>query len=205
VVFNLLIGKIFTMLSIVKHIKLHGLEATVDKFKLKMRDYGHKIHLKYNQLESNYNFQEVQECRGLILDSKTFNVISLSFFKFFNIQEAHAHAIDWDSAIFYKKLDGCLEENIILITEEGEKTIKEICETKFFGKVQSFDIESNKIVFDEIVGHSIKKNINNWFEIELEDGSIIKLTANHRVWLPNLKCYRAVSDLMPDDEFLVIP
>lgn len=96
------------MLQIQKFIRTYGLDAAVDTFKLKMRHYGHKVHLKYDQLESSYANPEVQECRGLILDAITWDVISLSFFKFFNIQEGYAHPIDWNTAIIYEKLDGSL-------------------------------------------------------------------------------------------------
>ena len=48
-------------LALIKEIKEFGLEATVAKFNLTIRDYGHKILLKYSQIESqnfqnNYNF-----------------------------------------------------------------------------------------------------------------------------------------------------
>jgi hypothetical protein len=95
-------------LQVVKYIKKHGLEKTVSDFKLKCRIYPNKIHLKYDQLESSYANPEVQECRGLILDANTWEVISCSFFKFFNIQEGYAHPIDWNTAIVYEKLDGSL-------------------------------------------------------------------------------------------------
>jgi len=55
-------------LSIVKYIKEHGLDNAIDTFKLTCKDYGYKILLKYSQIESDMSFQEVQECRGLILE-----------------------------------------------------------------------------------------------------------------------------------------
>jgi len=126
------------------------------------------------------------------------------FTKFFNSGESNAHKIDWGTAKILEKMDGCCHEDTILITDDGEMTIREICETKYLGKVLSFDLETNEPVYDEIVDYSVKKNINNWFEIELEDGTTVKLTGNHKVWLPNLECYRRVDELSEDDEFLLI-
>jgi T4 RnlA family RNA ligase len=96
------------VLKIQAFIRAHGLDHAVETFKLKMRHYGHKVHLKYNQLESSYAHPEVQESRGLILEADTWDVMSLSFYKFFNIQEGYAHPIDWESAIVYEKMDGSL-------------------------------------------------------------------------------------------------
>jgi hypothetical protein len=96
------------VLHIQKFLREKGLDEAVSTFKLKMRHYGHKVHLKYDQLESSYAHPEVQECRGLILDAVTWEVISLSFYKFFNIQEGYAHPIDWNTAVVYEKLDGSL-------------------------------------------------------------------------------------------------
>ena len=193
------------MLAIQKYLEKHGLDKTISDFKLKTRDYGHKILLKYDQLVSPtlMALPEMQDCRGLVLEKGTWKVMCLSFRKFFNAGEGNAAKIDWRTARILEKLDGCCHEDTILITEDGEMTIREICETEYSGKVLSFDLETNEPVYDEIVEYSVKKNINNWFEIELEDGTTVKLTGNHKVWLPNLECYRRVDELTEDDEFLL--
>ena len=95
-------------LSIVKYIKEHGLDNAVHTFKLKCKDYGHKILLKYDQLESDSSFQEVRECRGLILEKGTWKVMSLAFTRFFNSAETHAPKIDWETACVMEKADGSL-------------------------------------------------------------------------------------------------
>ena len=95
-------------LSIVTFIKAHGLDKAVKNFKLKMKDYGHKVLLKYDQIESDMSLSEVQECRGLILEKDTWKVLSLAFKKFFNSAEGHAVRIDWDTAWIFEKLDGSL-------------------------------------------------------------------------------------------------
>jgi hypothetical protein len=69
-------------LSIVTYIKAHGLDKAVKDFKLKMKDYGYKILLKYDQIESDMSFSEVQDCRGLVLERDTWKVMSLAFRKF---------------------------------------------------------------------------------------------------------------------------
>jgi|TARA_B110000259_G_scaffold161639_1_gene185866 hypothetical protein len=95
-------------LAIVKYIKEHGLEATIDDFKLKFRDYGHKVILKYDQIKSSYQHEETRDARGLVLEKGTWKVMSMTFRKFFNTQEGFAAKIDWDNTHVYEKCDGTL-------------------------------------------------------------------------------------------------
>lgn len=100
------------------------------------------------------------------------------------------------------KIDGCLSEDTMLETDDGLKTIKYICETKYGGRVLSFDFNNNTLSYNTITNHSIKENIDNWYEIELENGGKLKVTGNHKIWLPELKCFRSVENLMENDTFL---
>jgi len=104
-----------------------------------------------------------------------------------------------------EKLDGCLDENTLLETEDGLMTIREICETKYDGNIKSFDIEKKQIIYTKITNHSIKSNIKNkkWFEIELENGKKLLLTENHQVWIPSLKCWKRADELTGEEELLV--
>jgi T4 RnlA family RNA ligase len=100
------------MLAIQKFINKNGLAKAITKFNLKSRVYENKILLKYDQLSapSLMAEQEVQECRGLILEINSWKVMSLAFTKFFNAEEGNAHKIDWDSAHVLEKLDGtCIQ------------------------------------------------------------------------------------------------
>jgi T4 RnlA family RNA ligase len=100
------------MLAIQKYLLANGLEKTVAKFELKTREYENKVLLKYDQLcgPSMMANQEVQECRGIILEKGSWKVMSLAFTKFFNAEESNAHKIDWETAHVLEKLDGsCIQ------------------------------------------------------------------------------------------------
>jgi hypothetical protein len=100
------------MLQIQKYIREHGIEKTINDFQLKTRVYDSKILLKYDQLVSPTLMAniEVQECRGLILEKGTWNVLSMAFTKFFNSGESNAHKIDWGTAKILEKMDGsCIQ------------------------------------------------------------------------------------------------
>ena len=64
--------------------------------------------LKYDQLNSDLGNEIVQECRGLILDANTYEVVCYPFNKFFNYGESHAASIDWRTAVVTEKLDGSI-------------------------------------------------------------------------------------------------
>jgi hypothetical protein len=96
------------MLSIVEYIKTNGIERAIKEFKLKTRVYDKKILLKYDQIDSSMGLSEVQDCRGLILERDTWEIMCLSFRKFFNNSEGHAARIDWDTAHVLEKLDGTM-------------------------------------------------------------------------------------------------
>jgi hypothetical protein len=96
------------MLAVIDYIKEHGLEKTLEDFKLKSRDYENKVLIKYDQISSSMGEEIVQDCRGLILEKGTWNIMSLSFRKFFNAEEGHAAKVDWDTAKVLTKEDGSM-------------------------------------------------------------------------------------------------
>ena len=64
--------------------------------------------LNYNQIASPMAEVICQECRALLLEMGTWNVVSRSFFKFFNYGQPEAHPVDWATARVQEKLDGTL-------------------------------------------------------------------------------------------------
>ena len=64
--------------------------------------------LNYNQIVSPMGEKISQECRALILELDTWNVVFKSFYKFFNLGEGHAPEIDWNNCRALNKLDGSL-------------------------------------------------------------------------------------------------
>jgi hypothetical protein len=98
------------MLAIQEYIAKHGIAKAISNFKLKSREYENKILLKYDQLTSPtlMGLPEMQDCRGLVLEKGSWNVISLAFRKFFNAEEGNAAKIDWNTAHVLEKLDGTM-------------------------------------------------------------------------------------------------
>ena len=75
---------------------------------LKIQTEGNLVMLKYNQLTSDFSEPIVQECRGIILDKRNWEVVLFPFFKFFNYGEPYAAALDESKIYVYQKIDGSL-------------------------------------------------------------------------------------------------
>ena len=187
-------------LNSLEQIKQFGIEKFVDKYNLRFKDYGHKFSLKYDQLNTPKN-KYTNECRGLVL-TKDLEVLSAPFYRFSNYSDTTRRIMDWDSVTYWEKTDGCCDEGTLLTTEKGERTIKEVCEDRDT-KVLAFDIYNNEPVFTDIVDYCVKDNNDDWYEIEVEGGVFIKLTGNHKVWLPDLGCYRRVDEINEEDYVLL--
>jgi len=76
-------------------------------------DYGitnritnNKVALKYSQIASPMGEEICQECRGLILENETWNIIAYPFRKFFNSEEGHSAKLDWKTTRVLEKIDG---------------------------------------------------------------------------------------------------
>lgn len=96
-------------------------------------------------------------------------------------------------------VDECLSENEVLYTEEyGKKTIKEIEDLLLYKdvKVLSRNLETGENTYEYI--ESLKKEIipstEKMYEIETEDGNIIRVTGNHKLYINGE--YRKISDCL---------
>lgn len=101
--------------------------------------FGHNlIMFKYSQEDSDFSNDIVKECRGIILDEDTFEIISYSYNKFFNFSEPNAAEIDWSSAKVLEKIDGSL----IKVVKFSDQEI--LVSTN--GVIDAFNCELNSMI-----------------------------------------------------------
>lgn len=108
------------MLEVIEFLKNNSLEELKQQFAIKARRhqrYPHIVSLKYSQLDSPKRHPIVRECRGLVLDTRTYSILAYPYKRFFNHGEEGADAIDWSTARCYDKADGSL---LVLYHAEGE-------------------------------------------------------------------------------------
>jgi hypothetical protein len=107
-----------------------------------------------------------------------------------------------------RKLDGCLSEDTLIEFEDGQFIkIKEVVDNRIAGNIKSYNTLTSEIEFKPIADwmvnlDDINKDNTEWFELTLENDQTIKLTGNHRIWLPELKCWRRTDELDGDEMIL---
>jgi hypothetical protein len=96
--------------------------------------------------------------------------------------------------------DECLHPNSLINMSDG--TLKKISEIKVGEYVKTIN-ESSKIIEDKMVEYVYENlSINNdMYEIEMEDGRILKITGNHKVYTKEF-IWKKVEDLTENDEIL---
>ena len=99
----------------------------------------------------------------------------------------------------------CVAADTLVDTVDGQKTIKEIVDTKYSGEVLSYNEKNSMIEPKKILSYSVAPDESDteWFEIELENGKKLQITGNDNVYLPELKCYHKVKDLNGDEKLLL--
>ena len=75
------------MLEVQKYLKENWLEKLKEEFGIVVTQYEDRVVLNYNQIESPRFIKLVDECRGLILKKDTWEVMAMSFVRFYNLGE----------------------------------------------------------------------------------------------------------------------
>lgn len=106
--------------------------------------------------------------------------------------------------VITEKMDGenCLDKDTIITTDKGDLTIKEIVENKLNVQILTMN-EFGNLEYCDILNYFSFENNDDWYEIETESGSIIKITGEHPVFLPELNCYRKVKYLIGNEKILL--
>jgi RNA ligase (TIGR02306 family) len=99
-----------------------------------------------------------------------------------------------------EKLDGCLFEGTEISMAAGN--VSKVEDVKVGDEIVSFNHETLEKESDKVINVLIRDEIEEWLELELEDGTTLTLTGNHPVFLPNLNCYRNAEDLQEGDIIL---
>lgn len=101
------------MLAIQKFLKAKGHDAlskAIERFKIDIYNEDPElIVLNYHMIESPRGIQEVEECRGLVLERKTWNVVAYPFYRFYNQHEKpYAAKVNMENSVLFEKRDGTL-------------------------------------------------------------------------------------------------
>lgn len=94
----------------------------------------------------------------------------------------------------------CLDGETVIATTEGDKKLSDLIDKDI--NVVSIDNEGNKVISDTCaVKPTVKTDVE--YQIELEDGSIVKCTPNHRFLLTD-GTYKEAQHLTADDDIVEV-
>lgn len=137
--------------------------------------------LKYNMVDSDFKNRIVQECRGLVLDVDTKELISVPFYKFFNAGESNAAEIDWNTAWTSEKLDGSIckvvriGDNLLISTNGVVDAYKAPIQPVYLadaGEIDTFGKLFEVAVKNAMIKNGCDSNESymEWFRDLLEEG-----------------------------------
>lgn len=97
-------------MKVIEFIKQNGFNALTEQLGISVKFVDDLVLLNYNQIDSPKTDPIVIECRSLILNRETLEVVSRGFDRFFNLGEAQnvMPVIDWSRAKLFDKVDGSL-------------------------------------------------------------------------------------------------
>lgn len=97
------------------------------------------------------------------------------------------------------KFDGCVHPDSVVVTDTGEMRIIDLINSPYQHNVLSHNFETGQDQFCLAEFPRINNNQKKWVQIDLEDGSNLKLTEDHEVYTTNRGWVKA-GELLPEDD-----
>lgn len=125
-------------------------------FSVLVKESDGYVLLKYSQLNSDFSYRVVQECRGCILKDTAvgWQYVCRPFVKFFNRGEELAANIDWKTARTTEKIDGALMK---LWFDDGKWHLSTNGTIDAFTAISMEADVSYGQVFERALGYSVKE------------------------------------------------
>ena len=139
--------------------------------KSKVSEDGKLVNLKYSQIDSDKTLQVVHECRGIILEMETWNIVSRGFERFFNYGEENTSAMDFDfNSADLKVLEKADGSVIQVFNYQGEWRISTS------GVIDGVSNVNNGIMnFRQLFEKGAKRYDNFWENLNVENTYVFEL------------------------------
>lgn len=189
------------MLEVQKFIRENSIEALVEKHKIVASTrYDDVVVLNYNQFESSKFERIVRECRGLILEKNTWNVVCRSFDRFFNHGECpRTNEFSVSDAVVQEKVDGSLVTAYFYNDTWHFSTRK----LAFAEGLTSFGASSFRTIIDSVLDikklDNFDKNTCFIFELVSPETRVVKRYANNDLYLTGARNKETQQELHPEE------
>ena len=100
------------------------------------------------------------------------------------------------------KVDGCVSADTKIVTEFGEKTIKEVVENPEIKQVLSYNESLGCTEMRNILDKKTGFNDKKWYKVTTKSGRVLHITEDDHLYLKQ-GCYREVKDLIVGDQVLI--
>jgi tRNA-binding EMAP/Myf-like protein len=100
----------------------------------------------------------------------------------------------------------CVSGDTVISTNIGDIKIQDLLELSEYElvklKVLSYNTSLDECQYEPLLSFNCEEGLNEWVMIELEDGTKLECTENHRIYLTELGCYRRADELKIGDVLL---
>jgi hypothetical protein len=100
----------------------------------------------------------------------------------------------------------CMSGSTRITTNVGEMQIDELAVKGTHElaamSVLSYNTNTQECEFQKITGFISSEGKNEWYKITFEDSSVVECTDNHKIFLPELQCFRRADELVVGDSVL---
>lgn len=170
---------------------------------ISIKEKDNRILLKYDQIDSPMGNPLTQECRGLILDTRTYDVVSFPLPKFFNHGEGHAAKLDMASAYVLEKVDGTC---MTLYFYEGEWHVQTLGMMDAEGLVADFNLPFSDLFWNLFGGKeeclsklNLNTNYTYTFEVATKYNRVVTRYEGNKVALLSVRNRSDLQELQFED------
>ncbi len=163
------------MLRIQKYLREHSLAEAVNTFALSATESGNLVSLNYSMTDKR-GVPESEECRGLVLEKGTWNVVAYPFYRFYNAHEVpYAWTFNnWDPAylgngVLLQKLDGTM---CTMYFYDG--TWRVATRSRAFA---DGDVGNNQMTFADLFWKTIEQYKVDWDKLPRDYNYVFELTS----------------------------
>lgn len=97
------------------------------------------------------------------------------------------------------KFDGCVHPDTVLLTDQGERTIKQIIDSQDKFQVLTYNFETGQEEYKLAWAPRINSNNKQWVLITLDNGAELRVTEDHEIYVEH-KGWIEAKDLQPGDD-----
>ena len=170
-----------------------SLENLKVEFGISINEFDNLICLNYSQIDSPKTADIVRQCRGIVLDKNTLEIVHYPFYRFFNLQEVptERELFNWNNAVALEKLDGSLfgvfyannKWNISTRSQIGGKNGLRI------GMLTFKDMFKNSLgnISEEEFFNSLNPNLDYTFELVGPENQIITPYSETKLYIIGIR------------------